>query len=132
MKILILFDLILIIFQWNFWTKNILKFHRVQIFDKNNLKSRFLIRATASGRSVFVRFLKSPVEFLLRKNGSVEQVKCEETKLEGETGKQKAVNTGKNVQIPADIVFRSIGYKSISMEGVPFDAQAGIIPNQVF
>lgn len=46
----------------------------------------------------------------------------------------KAVPTGEDVEIPAALAFRSIGYKSEALSefaelGIPFDDRAGIIPN---
>jgi adrenodoxin-NADP+ reductase len=42
---------------------------------------------------------------------------------------QTAVGTGEHETIPADLVLKSIGYRSLPMEGAPFDATRGIIPN---
>jgi len=49
--------------------------------------------------------------------------------LEGRAGKQSAIETGDTDLIPCDMVLQSIGYRSVEMEGVPFDHHRGIMPN---
>lgn len=53
----------------------------------------------------------------------------ERVRLEGGAEKQKAVGTGEVVTIPAGLVLKSIGYKSLAMPGVPFDTRSSTIPN---
>ncbi|PRP89439.1 putative NADPH:adrenodoxin oxidoreductase [Planoprotostelium fungivorum] len=101
----------------------------VELLTSKSKKWDGKIDENASTRQVFVRFLKSPAEFKME-GGRVKAVLCNETRLEGKEGKQRAVNTGNSEEIPADIVFRSIGYKSLPLEGVPFDNASGTIPNE--
>lgn len=58
-------------------------------------------------------------------------VKLEVTRLVGgEGGKdQRAVGTGEFEVLPGGLVLRSIGYKSVSVEGAPFDERSGTVPN---
>ena len=37
---------------------------------------------------------------------------------------------GKYDTIPADLVLKSIGFKSVGIPGVGFDARAGVVPNK--
>eukprot|EP00878_Enallax_costatus_P042799 GHUV01050276.1.p1 GENE.GHUV01050276.1~~GHUV01050276.1.p1 ORF type:complete len:172 (+),score=56.42 GHUV01050276.1:291-806(+) len=41
----------------------------------------------------------------------------------------KAVGTGEFVEYPVQMVLKSIGYKSLPIDGVPFDSKQGIVPN---
>jgi ferredoxin--NADP+ reductase len=78
-------------------------------------------------RRVVFTFLKSPVE--LRGEGRVERVVLERNTLVGDPFRQSARGTGERVEIDAGIVFRSIGYRGVAIEGVPFDSNSGTIPN---
>ena len=44
-------------------------------------------------------------------------------------GSVRAVATDEREVIPCGIVFRSVGYRGVGVPGVPFDEQAGTIPN---
>jgi ferredoxin--NADP+ reductase len=46
-----------------------------------------------------------------------------------EQGTVRSRPTGETEEIPCGLVFRSVGYKGVVLEGVPFDAAAGIVPN---
>lgn len=41
----------------------------------------------------------------------------------------RAVGTGEFEQYPVQLVLKSIGYKSLPLDEVPFDSRAGIVPN---
>ena len=49
--------------------------------------------------------------------------------LSGDPFKQRAEKTGETVEQKCGILFRSIGYNGIPIEGVPFDEKEGIFPN---
>ena len=49
--------------------------------------------------------------------------------LKEENGEQKAVGTGVLEIIDCDLAFRSIGYQSIALPGVPFDEQRHVVPS---
>lgn len=51
------------------------------------------------------------------------------TRLEGPANNQKAVSTGNIELIPAGMVLRSVGYRSIRVPGVPFDEQRAVVRN---
>jgi ferredoxin/flavodoxin---NADP+ reductase len=80
-------------------------------------------------KRVVMRFLRSPVE--IEGEGKVERVVIGENTLErDETGAIKARDTGERETIECGLVFRSIGYKGVPVEGVPFSEKRGIIPNE--
>ncbi|GLW98032.1 FAD-dependent oxidoreductase [Microtetraspora sp. NBRC 16547] len=74
-------------------------------------------------RRLDVRFWLRPVEIMGA--GRVEGLRLERTRLvEG-----RVTGTGEFETIPADIVLRSVGYRSVALPGVPFDAANMIVPN---
>ncbi|RGA00321.1 NADP oxidoreductase [Microbispora triticiradicis] len=74
-------------------------------------------------RRLEVRFWLRPVEIL--GISRVEGVRLERTRLED----GRVVGTGEFETIPADMVMRSVGYRSVALPGVPFDARAMTVPN---
>ncbi|XP_003705805.2 NADPH:adrenodoxin oxidoreductase, mitochondrial isoform X2 [Megachile rotundata] len=74
-------------------------------------------------------FLRSPTEFL--GSNSVNSIKFAITKLEGDDiPKQVAVPTGSFEEMPCNLAFRSIGYKSVQIDKlIPFDDKAGRVKN---
>jgi len=80
-------------------------------------------------KRVVLRFLRSPVA--IHGNGRVESVEVVHNELEhGGEGRLRAQATGRHETIEAGIVFRSIGYKGVPIEGVHFDDWKGTIPNE--
>lgn len=81
-------------------------------------------------RRVTLRFFTSPVE-ILGDHGRVSALKLERNELyRDDRGRQRARGTGEFETIPLGLVFRSIGYRGVPLEGVPFDDGWGIIPNE--
>jgi ferredoxin--NADP+ reductase len=79
-------------------------------------------------RSVRLRFRVSPVAILGEE--TVEGVEIVRNTLEADTeGRVRAVATEERDVIPCEIVFRSVGYRGVSLSGVPFDERSGTIPN---
>ena len=79
-------------------------------------------------RRIALRFLRSPVAFL--GDGRVEAVRVAVNAIAADgTGGVRAVPTGVEEEIPADVVFRAIGYRSIQVADVPYDERLGRIPN---
>ncbi|MGI5160187.1 FAD-dependent oxidoreductase [Microbispora sp. CA-102843] len=74
-------------------------------------------------RRLEVRFWLRPVEIL--GVSRVEGVRLERTRLEN----GRVVGTGDFETIPADMVMRSVGYKSVALPGVPFDPGSMTVPN---
>lgn len=107
-----------------------------EIADKNNAGSAknieifqsFAARApSAKKRRCIFRFLEGPVR--LEGAGKVERLILAKNRLEGPPFNQVARETGETVAQPCNILFRSIGYKGIPIQGVPFDERKGIFPN---
>jgi ferredoxin/flavodoxin---NADP+ reductase len=69
-------------------------------------------------KKIVMRFLRSPVE--IQGDGKVER---------DDSGRIRAVDTGERETIECGMVLRSIGYKGIPIEGVPFDDGRGLIHN---
>jgi ferredoxin--NADP+ reductase len=80
-------------------------------------------------RRIVLRFLRSPVE--LQGDGKVERIVVGRNELHrDDSGAIRPRDTGERETIECGIVFRSIGYKGIGLEGVPFDERRGVIPNE--
>ncbi|KAF3333118.1 NADPH:adrenodoxin oxidoreductase [Carex littledalei] len=47
----------------------------------------------------------------------------------GSSGKQMAVGTGEIEETKCGLVLKSIGYKSLPIDGLPFDNDRGVVPN---
>ena len=80
-------------------------------------------------RRVALRFLLSPVE--LTGTDRVESVTVVRNTLEaGKDGSLRARATDERLELPADAVFRAIGYRGTPLADVPFDAVSGLISNE--
>jgi ferredoxin/flavodoxin---NADP+ reductase len=81
--------------------------------------------------TVRFRFLASPVELLGDQNGRVRAVKIEDNAIvardDGSLGPRP---TGTFEVIPAQLVFRSIGYTGVPVADIPFDERRGLIRNE--
>jgi ferredoxin--NADP+ reductase len=79
-------------------------------------------------RRIVLRFFASPLELVGSER--VEGVRVGRTELvEQEDGSLRAIVTEAEELIPAQLVFRSVGYRGIPLEGVPFDERSATIPN---
>ena len=83
--------------------------------------------APARSRRFVVEFYRSPVA--LSGDGRLERVTFERNRLEGEVGRQRAVGTGETYDTECGVLFRSVGYRGVPIEGVPFDEARGVFPN---
>ena len=83
--------------------------------------------ASSKSRRFVVQFLSSPKE--IRGGGRVESVVFERNRLEGEPGSQRARGTGDTFEMDCGIFFRSVGYRGVPIEGVPFNDDWGVFPN---
>ncbi len=80
-------------------------------------------------RKIVLRFLRSPVE--IQGDGKVERIIVARNELyRDDSGAIRPRDTGQRERIDCGIVFRSIGYKGVGIEGVPFDERRGVIPNE--
>jgi len=78
-------------------------------------------------RRIVLRFLTSPLALLGEKH--VEGIRICRNELRDEGSGLRACATDTIEEIPCGIVFRSIGYRGIPLEGLPFDEAAGTIPH---
>jgi ferredoxin/flavodoxin---NADP+ reductase len=85
-------------------------------------------KPTGKRRRIVLRFLVSPVE--IHGDGHVEAVTIRRNRLEpDESGILRPKPTDETETIPASVVFRSIGYRGVPLEGLPFDERRGTIPH---
>jgi ferredoxin/flavodoxin---NADP+ reductase len=87
----------------------------------------------AAGKPITVRFrfLASPVEILGDERGHIRAVRIEQNAIVArDDGSLAARGTGEFEEIPAQLVFRSIGYTGQPVGDVPFDERRGLIRNE--
>ena len=83
--------------------------------------------AAGKPRRIVLRFRVSPLAIL--GDGKVEAVELVRNELVEVDGRIVARPTGETEVVPAGLVLRSVGYRGIPLEGVPFDERSGTIPN---
>ena len=76
-------------------------------------------------RRLDVRFWLRPVEICGA--GRAEELRLERTVLDDDG---RVTGTGSHEVLPAGIVLRSVGYKSVPLPGVPFDERRYVVPNE--
>ena len=82
-------------------------------------------------RRIHLRFLASPVEILSDDGQRIASVRIERNELRADdTGYLNAVGTGEYETLPACMVLRSVGYRGIPLDNVPYDKRRGVIPNR--
>ncbi|MEO8197577.1 MAG: NADP oxidoreductase [Thermoanaerobaculia bacterium] len=84
--------------------------------------------ATGAERRIHLRFCVSPV-VIEGESGRVAGVCLERNRLAGEAGNLRAVGTGERFTLPAGLVVRAVGYRSLPLAGLPFDEKSATIPN---
>jgi ferredoxin--NADP+ reductase len=94
------------------------------------LLSAYAARAPrAHLRRLILRFYTSPVALIGEQR--VEAVEVVRNHLvAGEDGVLRAEPTGERELIPCGLVLRSVGYRGVGIEGVPFDERRGVIANR--
>jgi ferredoxin--NADP+ reductase len=84
--------------------------------------------ATGKPRTLRLRFALSPVAIL--GGDRVEAIEVVHNELVADdTGVVRAVPTDRREVIPCGVVFRSVGYRGVPIEDVPFDDRSGTMPN---
>jgi len=79
-------------------------------------------------RRVTLKFFRSPVA--IEGDGRVERVVLAVNRLErDEAGHVRAVDTGERETIECGLVFRSIGYRGLPIDGLSFDDRRGLVLN---
>lgn len=85
----------------------------------------------SAARQWSLQFLRSPVEVLASKDGSVSGLKLAKNKLEGKEGQQRAVITEDREILECGLVLRSIGYRGCAVDAsLPFDPHTATIANR--
>jgi ferredoxin--NADP+ reductase len=80
-------------------------------------------------RRIVLRFLRSPVE--IQGEGRVERIVLARNELHrDESGRIRARDTGERETLECGLVLRSIGYRGIGLDGLPFDERGGTIANE--
>ena len=83
----------------------------------------------AAPRRIVLRFLASPVE-IVGADGRIAALKIERNELVVDAnGALRSKGTGRVETIPTGLVLRSIGYRTVPIEGVPFDPATSTINN---
>ncbi|GGV59792.1 NADP oxidoreductase [Streptomyces griseoloalbus] len=76
-------------------------------------------------RLIRLRFFLRPVEVIAR-DGRVGAVRFERTVPDGHGG---VSGTGRFEEIEGQLVLRSVGYRGVPLEGLPFDPASGTVPH---
>ncbi|MFI2632266.1 FAD-dependent oxidoreductase [Streptomyces collinus] len=81
---------------------------------------------TGAPRRIRLRFFLRPAE-LLAEQGRVGAVRFERTAPDGHGG---VTGTGRHEIVGGQLVLRSVGYRGVPLEGLPFDPATGTVPNR--
>jgi ferredoxin--NADP+ reductase len=84
---------------------------------------------TGKPRHLSLRFLLSPTELLGDDRGHVRAIRLVRNRLVERSGGIAAEPTGETEEMEAGLVFRSVGYKGVSLPGLPFDERKGTVPH---
>ncbi|CAL9591254.1 NADPH-ferredoxin reductase FprA [Streptomyces sp. enrichment culture] len=82
--------------------------------------------ASGGARRIGLRFFLRPVALLADAAGRVGAVRFERTAPDGHGG---VAGTGRYEDVEAQLVLRSVGYRGVPLEGLPFDAARGTVPH---
>jgi ferredoxin/flavodoxin---NADP+ reductase len=87
----------------------------------------------SAGKPITVRFrfLASPLELIGDERGRVCAVRIERNEIVGRPdGLLAARGTGEHEELPAQLVFRAVGYLGLPVPGVGFDDVRGVVRNE--
>jgi ferredoxin--NADP+ reductase len=87
-------------------------------------------QAEGKERRLTLRFLVSPTELVAGEDGGVRMMRLEKNKLVSDGERTSPRGTGEVEEVPIDLVFRSVGYRGVPIEGLPFHERWGVIPNE--
>jgi ferredoxin--NADP+ reductase len=82
------------------------------------------------GRLLTLRFLVSPTELIAGDDGGVRAMGIVNNELISDGGRMRPRATDRTEELPVDLVFRSVGYRGLPTEGLPFHEGWGVIPNE--
>ena len=77
--------------------------------------------------TIHIKFFRSPCEII--GDQQISNLKLEKNILVGEPGTQRTQGTKTFETIKTELIFTSIGYKGSPISGLPFNQNAGTIPN---
>lgn len=112
-------------FEFDEGSEQALRDHKAQKLVVDVLTNYLAQEPKGAPHRIHIHFCQSPVE-ILGEDGKVVGLRTEVTELDG-TGNVRG--TGEYVDWPVGAVYRAIGYYSDALPDIPFDAQAGVIPN---
>ncbi|MFD6897362.1 FAD-dependent oxidoreductase [Rhodococcus sp. NPDC060086] len=92
----------------------------------NTLQDWAIRDAGTRPHKLYLHFFESPTE-ILGEDGKVVGLRTERTELDG-TGNVRG--TGKTRDWDVQAVYRAVGYQSQNIANLPFDEQAGTVPNE--
>ena len=102
--------------------------------DKNATRNLDTLRRYAGQtehtrpRRIVMRFMVSPVEIVGTER--VEAIRVQKNRLSVQhDGTVRAEGTGQFETLPTHLIFRSVGYRGVALNGVPFDDKTGTIAN---
>src|SRR5690606_3596952 len=102
--------------------------------DRNLAKNLEVLREWAArpsgsaARRIHIHFGVSPVEVI--GPDRVTALRLVRNRLEGDgRGGVRAVATDQEFTLPMGLLFRSVGYRGVAIEGLPFDEARGVVPN---
>mmetsp|Transcript_27308 Transcript_27308/g.106734 ORF Transcript_27308/g.106734 Transcript_27308/m.106734 type:complete len:289 (-) Transcript_27308:61-927(-) len=103
----------------------------VHIMKDAYSKGRASEELAGTKKELVFHFRRAPVEFLPDDHGKVVRADFLRTVLEGDAGRQRVVglDDGNRLKLPAQLVVKSVGYKSVPLAGVPFDPKGSTVPN---
>ena len=79
-------------------------------------------------KRIVLRFCASPIE--IQGEGKVEKIVIGKNELASDGERISANDTGEREELECGLVFRSIGYRGVPLEDVPFDEDRGTISNE--
>jgi len=104
--------------------------------DKSTIKKLEIVKGFSESRpgnkskTLFIRFLVSPVEIIGDERNHVKKLKIVKNELyRNEKGDLRPRATNKYEELDIGLVFRSIGYAGVPLPDLPFSERHGIIPN---
>lgn len=81
-------------------------------------------------KTLTIRFLVSPTEIIDDGKGGVGAIKLVKNELyRTDEGTLRPRATDQIEELPVDMVFRSVGYHGLPIDGLPFDERRGVVPN---
>ena len=95
-------------------------------FDCQVLEQYAMREPDDAPHKIHIHFFEEPVEVLTDDSGAVTGIRTERQELDGNGGIR---GTEKFTDWPVQQVYHAVGYRSEPVEGVPFDLERHVIPN---